>query len=269
VTPNVEESVVAPVNVETPETVKLSSIVIVPPAESSVKLPVDVSISLSFAIPMRILSISAPPLASTSPVNVETPVTANVDERAVGPVNVETPETVKLSSIATVPPVESSVRLPVDVSISLSLARPIRMLSISAPPLASTSPVNVETPMTPNVEESVVAPVNVETPETVKLSSIATVPPVESSVKLPVEVSISLLFEIPIRTLPISAPPFASTSPVNVETPETLNWLAKRVEVLVVIPAKVETPETLNWLAKRVEVLVVIPAKVETPETLS
>jgi len=37
----------------------------------------------------------------------------------------------------------------------------------------------------------------------------------------------------------------------------------------VVVTPRVDTPETLNWLAKRVEVLVVTPANVETPETLN
>lgn len=44
-----------------------------PPLESSVKLPVLVSIVLSFAMPMRILSTSAPPFASRRPVIVEIP----------------------------------------------------------------------------------------------------------------------------------------------------------------------------------------------------
>ena len=49
----------------------------VPPAESIVILPVDVSISLSPVTPICILSMVAPPFASIAPVNVDIPVTAN------------------------------------------------------------------------------------------------------------------------------------------------------------------------------------------------
>ena len=48
----------------------------VPPAESIVKLPDVVSISLSPVIPICILSTVVPPLKSASPVNVETPTTS-------------------------------------------------------------------------------------------------------------------------------------------------------------------------------------------------
>ena len=71
VTPNV------PCKVALPLTVKISSIVVVPPAESIVKLPELVSISLSLVTPIWISSILAPPLASIVPVNVDTPVTFN------------------------------------------------------------------------------------------------------------------------------------------------------------------------------------------------
>jgi len=46
--------------VAVPETLKLSSIVVNPPAESIVKLPDTVSISLSPVIPIWILPKSAP-----------------------------------------------------------------------------------------------------------------------------------------------------------------------------------------------------------------
>ena len=49
--------VTLPLNVDIPFTVRLSSIVVVPPAESIVRLPVEVSISLSPVIPIWILSI--------------------------------------------------------------------------------------------------------------------------------------------------------------------------------------------------------------------
>ena len=44
--------VTLPLNVDVPLTVRLSSIVVVPPAESIVRLPVEVSISLSPVIPI-------------------------------------------------------------------------------------------------------------------------------------------------------------------------------------------------------------------------
>ena len=64
--------VVAVINptVVVPVTVRLSLTVVVPPAESIVKLPVLVSIVLSFVIPIWTLSILAPPLASIVPVKV-------------------------------------------------------------------------------------------------------------------------------------------------------------------------------------------------------
>ena len=64
----------APVTVRSPETVTVSSIATVPPAESKVRLPEEVSISLLPVIPIWILSIVAPPLASIAPVNVDAPV---------------------------------------------------------------------------------------------------------------------------------------------------------------------------------------------------
>ena len=60
-------------NVLFPDIARLSLTVIVPLEESSVKPPVLVSIVLSFATPIRILSMVAPPSASRSPVNVEIP----------------------------------------------------------------------------------------------------------------------------------------------------------------------------------------------------
>ena len=90
-------------------TAKLSSIVVVPPAESMIRFPVDVSISLLSVTPIWILSIEAPPFVSSSP------------------------DTVKLSVTFPVPPAESIVKLPDDVSISLSPVTPIRILTFVAP----------------------------------------------------------------------------------------------------------------------------------------
>ena len=109
------------------------------------------------------------------------------------------PLTDRLSSTVTVPLVEFNVRPPAVVSISLPL---ILTLSTVATSLTARTP-------------SVVIPV------TSKISSTVTVPPAESMVRFPDAVSISLLPDTPIWTLSIVAPPFASTAPVNVVTPET------------------------------------------------
>ena len=53
------------------------------------------------------------------------------------------PVTDKISSTVTVPPLESIIRFPDDVSISLSPVTPIRILSIVAPPFTSRVPVTV------------------------------------------------------------------------------------------------------------------------------
>ena len=66
---------------------------------------------------------------------------------------------------------------------------------------------------------------NVETPDTINWSVISTVPPKESRIRLPVEVSISLSPEIPIWILSIVAPALASNNPSNVPTPITLKFL--------------------------------------------
>ena len=96
----------APLTVSDPDTDTLSSRVVVPPAESIVRLPEEVSISLLPVTPSLILSISAPSLP------------------VIFPDIVAVPETDKLSSIVVVPPAESIVRLPEEVSISLSLVTP-------------------------------------------------------------------------------------------------------------------------------------------------
>jgi len=62
---------------------------------------------------------------------------------------------------------------------------------------------------------------NVDTPTTDSWSSTITVPALESSVRFPEEVSISLSSAIPILTLSIVAPPFASMRPLNVDIPAT------------------------------------------------
>ena len=106
------------------------------------------------------------------------------------------PLTVKLSSTVTVPPFESIVKLPLVVSISLPL---IWTLSIVALPFTSNTP-------------STVVPSSVVTPTTLKLSSTVTDPPLESIVRLPLSVSISLPF---IRILSIKACPVTTRVPVR------------------------------------------------------
>ena len=104
-------------------------------------------------------------------------------------------------------------------------------------------------PSTSISEFKSILPEKVEIPVTANWSSTVTVPPAESIVRLPVDVSISLSFVIPIWILSIVAPPFASTKPVNVETPETLRlsssvwpstsksaWASILVKNLVVVP---------------------------------
>ena len=73
-----------------PVTVRLSSTVTVPPAESIVRLPLVVSISLSPVTPICILSIVAPPLASRAPVKVVCPVTPSVPAIVVLPLDAVT-----------------------------------------------------------------------------------------------------------------------------------------------------------------------------------
>ncbi len=63
-----------PLTVKVPETTRLSSIVVVPPAESIVRFPVDVSISLLPVTPIRILSIVAPPTLTNAPIWLIDPV---------------------------------------------------------------------------------------------------------------------------------------------------------------------------------------------------
>jgi len=87
----------------------------------------------------------------------------------------------------------------------------------------------------------------------------------DPTVKIPTTVALLAT----LKSVPTNKSSDVVVTPIKVEGPTTLNWLAKRVEVLVVTPIKVEGPTTLNWLAKRVEVLVVTPANVETPETLN
>ena len=171
-----------------------------------------------------------------------------------------------------------SIKDPVPVSlIKLSLPSWTNCKSLPSPKLRTslspslTLPLNVETPDTEscvanivdwlvvipvNVERPVIVTLpstfndwskstillNVETPVTTNWSSIVTVPPAESIVRLPVDVSISLSLAIPIRTLSISAPPLASTRPMNVDTPETESWVPKIVVWFVTIPTKVDSP---------------------------
>ena len=98
-----------------PLTDKSSSTVVVPPAESIVRLPEVVSISLPSILT---LSTVALPLTSRTPSTV-------ASSRVVLPSTSIVPVTAKLSSTVVVPPAESIVRFPDAVSISLSSVTPI------------------------------------------------------------------------------------------------------------------------------------------------
>ena len=185
-----------PVKVVAPVTDNVPATIVLPVVSATVNLSVSTAI---------------PPLAFNNPVTVVTPVTPKVLLSVVAPVTPKVPVTINLSSIVVVPSKESIVKLPEEVSISLSPEIPICILSIAAPPFASKKPVKVV--------ELVTAKVSV----TIKLSSIVVVPPKESIVKFPEEVSISLSPVIPILMLSISAPPFASNKLVKVVIPATVN----------------------------------------------
>ena len=75
------ELLIAPLAVISPATDNLSSIITLPPVESNVKLPADVSISLSPVTPTRIFP-NVPPVAVTSPVDE----IASLNSMAVPPV---------------------------------------------------------------------------------------------------------------------------------------------------------------------------------------
>ena len=70
-----------PLNIPCPVTLKLSSIVVVPPAESIVKSPDEVSISLSPETPICTLSTAAPPVTFKSvPLNVKLALSSTAPE---------------------------------------------------------------------------------------------------------------------------------------------------------------------------------------------
>ena len=96
----------------------------------------------------------------------------------------------------TVPPSESIVKLPDDVSISLSPVTPIFMLPF-------------------------VAPLELKSPLTTTLSWIVVVPPAESIMILPLVLPSIFAVVIPTLKFPISAPPSISINPVNVDNPVT------------------------------------------------
>ena len=252
-----------PETVKLPVTVTASSIVVVPPAESMVRLPDAVSISLSPVTPICTLSIEAPPLASRAPVmvtpasNVAASATVN-PSRVVAPSTSNVPDTVSLPVTARTVPL--NVRLPLsssspeepasttlpDVRSAIAAVSAARLSIFAVPSKCrswnssdevpkSTAPSDAGTISALNLPVGVmvspvaspsamlpfivVVPVTVRFPETVALSSIATVPPAESRVRLPEAVSISLSPVTPICTLSILAPPLASIAPVNVEAP--------------------------------------------------
>ena len=110
------------------------------------------------------------------------------------------PSTSRLSVTLTVPPAESSVKLPDAVSISPSPLTPILISSMCASengndavPRYAPSSASGTIPVS-----TVTSPVNLEVPSTSRLSVTLTVPPAESRIRLPVAVSISPLPLTPI-----------------------------------------------------------------------
>ena len=207
-----------------PETLKISSTVTVPPAESIVRLPDAVSISLSPVTPICILSMLAPPLASIAPVNVVPAANVVIPDiltlsksvcpstsKATPTVSVA-PSNVRLASSSISPDVPAITTLlfvrsdtfAVSATRASMFAVPSRCRSWNSneDDPKSTAPsddgtISVSTLPTKLIVSPVASPkstlpFNTELPETVRLSSTVTVPPAESMVRLPDAVSISL-----------------------------------------------------------------------------
>ena len=209
-----------------PEIVTLSLICTVPARESRIKFPVTVSIVLSSVTPILIFLDIAAPSACINAAKIVPPVIT------------------RLSSIVTVPPAESIIRFPVEVSISLLPEIPILTFLILAPPLPSNRPLNV------------------------RLSFTTTVPPAESNVRFPVEVSIVLSFKIPILTLSIVAPPLASRRPVNVDIPVTLKFFPTIRSFEIATPPLTINAAEDNENASVVSSIVTIFPNLDEPSTL-
>ena len=124
-----------------------------------VRFPVEVSISLSPAIPILTLSIVAPPLASTRPVKVEIPVilTFLLTTRSLTiptpPLTIKAAPAALIVSNSEVITGDASVRLLITISLS-NLEVPstlrsrliLRLLLIVSNPLIRNSPLNVTGP---------------------------------------------------------------------------------------------------------------------------
>ena len=160
--------------------VLVSSIVVVPPAESIVRFPEAVSISLSPVTPIWTLSILAPPFASSAPVKVVAPVTPKVPPTVVAPppvANWVAPEESKV--VTEVSPVTSKVLLkvvaPVTAKVSPTVANPVTARSsptVKSSPIviSSLTPTPPVTTKAPEVElVDAVPEVIVVSPETPKV----------------------------------------------------------------------------------------------------
>ena len=166
-------------SVVSPLTDRLSSTVVVPPAESIVRLPEVVSISLPL-----ILTLST----------VATSLTARTARLVI-------PVTVKSSLTLTFPAFESRCNSPVAVSIVL-LVKPgaILTLPIVALSFASTAPVNVVTPETTTLVRLDSVTLNVLTVATPMVASVAEI---VVNVETPRIVAFSETFRSPITVAPI------------------------------------------------------------------
>ena len=109
--------------VVTPVIFKLSSIMVRPVAESIVKSPDDVSISLLPVTPICILSIAAPPFASIKPVNVEEPATSKLPFASIAPAKVAPADTFTSSSSV----VPSTSRVPAKSIFPFAIIFPVRV----------------------------------------------------------------------------------------------------------------------------------------------
>ena len=202
----------------------LSSIATVPPAESRVRFPEAVSISLSPVTPICTLSILAPPLASRAPVMV-TPTSKVAASATVNPSNVVAPSTsnatptlsveplnVRLASSSNSPDVPAMTTL-LSVRSAIAAVSAARVSIFAVPSRCRSWNSNADVPksIAPSDDGTIsvstlptklivslvasprsTVPFNTELPETVRLSSTVTVPPAESIVRFPDAVSISL-----------------------------------------------------------------------------
>ena len=157
----VEWTNVSPSTVNCPVTTTSSSRVVVPPAESIVKFPEAVSISLFPETPIRMLLIFAPPFASIAPVNVDAPRTDKAS------LNIVAPVTPNVQPTAVFPEEDATVNLLLISKSPSILVDPLKVVV----PVTSKS-LNVVAPVTVNVSPTVARPVTARSSPTLKSSPI-------------------------------------------------------------------------------------------------